>query len=32
MKRAILVLLCGIGLFALGAPASAGPRQEGFDS
>jgi hypothetical protein len=29
MKRAILALLCGIGLFALGAPASAGPLQEG---
>ena len=29
MKRAILVLLCTIGLFALGTPASAGPLQEG---
>jgi hypothetical protein len=29
MKRAILVLLCGIGLLALGTPASAGLLQEG---
>ena len=28
MKRAILALACGIGLFVLGAPASAGPLQE----
>jgi hypothetical protein len=30
VKRAIFALACGIGLLVLGAPASAGPLQEGF--
>jgi hypothetical protein len=29
VKRAILALACCIALFSLGAPASAGPLQEG---
>jgi len=32
VKRAILALACGIGLLVLGAPASAGPLQEGVST